>query len=320
MSESPTEGPSQADNPTSTGGSPAVEAAPKKKRDIRERMEAAVISDWWEVGSPDLVIFQIRRPDGQPFFEFDAGQYAQLASWQQGEEDTRPRQYSIASSPLERDHLEFYVILVRDELPDGGERLGTFTGVLWQLKEGAEVLYMGPAGRFTLDRTEQEDVVLVSTGTGLAPYISMAKELWSDYQKTGEVARRLTVVHGVSYARDLGYRELLEEMSRDPDFGLLYVPTVSRPEQDDEWTPELGRGRANDLVRLLLGHEKSGRVEPALPEGIDPRELERRIGTDRTAFYLCGNPGMIADSKEVLAAEGYVVDGKGRQVLTEDYW
>ncbi len=115
-------------------------------------MSPAVLASWERVGSDDLAIFRIEKTDGEPFFEFKAGQYAQLAFWDQPEGDPRPRQYSIASSPRMLDHLEFYAILVRDS-PENPGGLGVFTGTLWNHKVGDEILFMGPAGRFDLDRT-----------------------------------------------------------------------------------------------------------------------------------------------------------------------
>lgn len=298
---------------------PAAEPQVRGKRDIRERMQKAVISHWEQAGTPDLSIFRIQNPDGSPMFGFKAGQYAQLAFWDQPARDPRPRQFSISSSPDTRDHLEFYAILVRNPLPGGGEELGVFTGTLWQHKIGDEILYMGPAGRFELDRTPQPEILCIATGTGLAPYIAMARQMWEQYRAGARPARRLTIIHGVSYSRELTYRRLLEDMAADPEFGLIYVPTISRPDQDPGWTSVLARGRANDILRLLYGHPMSGRVEPKVAEPL--RELlTQRLDADRTAVYLCGNPDMIADCKDILSQHGYVTAGRESQVITEDYW
>ena len=283
-------------------------------------MQRVRIADWQPQADPDIAIFSIARPDGGQFAAFQAGQYVQLALWQQPADDPRPRQFSIASSPFQPDRLEVYVILVRDELPDGGERLGTFTGALWGCRPGDEILCMAhPAGRFLLSRTPQREVICIATGTGLAPFISMARGLWHEYQRTGSIDRRLTIIHGVSHARQLGYRDLLEEMAADEGFGLLYVPTVSRPDGDDDYTSAFCRGRANDLVRLHCGLPKSGRVEPWMPTRYAD-ELRRRVSVSDSAVYICGNPDMIADAKQSLAGQGFEVEGREAQVITEDYW
>ena len=292
----------------------------RKRRDIRERMERAVLDRWELQDDKDIAIFTIRRPDGSDLPEFETGQYTLLAFWDQPADDPRPRQLSIASTPLDRDHLEFYVILVRDAREDGSNTPGVFTGTLWQHRPGDEILYMQrPAGRFTLSRTSQPDAVCVATGTGLAPFVSMARTAWRGYQETGQVDRRLTIVHGVSYADQLGYREELERMAADPGFGLVYIPTVSRPDSDPNFADGMGRGRANDTVRLICGQEMSGRVEPWLAD--EPlAALQKRLTLEGSAVYLCGNPDMIADAKGVLADQGYETEGRESQVITEDYW
>ena len=292
----------------------------RRRRDIRERMAVGQIDDFCKLTDSDLAVFTIVRPDGEPFFEFDSGQYVQLAFWDQPVEDPRPRQYSIASSPLDRGHLEIYVVLVRDEISDESERFGVFTRTLWGHQPGDEILYLPrPAGRFLASRTSQQDLVCVATGTGLAPFISMARKFWRSYQQTGRVERRLTIIHGVSRASQLGYNDLLREMALDTNFGLLYVPVVSRVQRESGATPEFSYGRANDLVRYVFGEPKLGEVDPWSPPAVKA-ELQRRLVVGGSAVYLCGNPGMISDVRDLLERHSFVTEGRDAQVITEDYW
>ena len=292
----------------------------RRRRDIRERMESARLASWELLEDPDIAIFTIERPDGEPFADFEPGQYTQLAFWDQPADDPRPRQFSIASTPADRTSLEFYVILVRDADEDGSNRQGVFTGALWRHAPGDEVLYMPrPAGRFVPSRTSQHDLVCAATGTGLAPFVSMARVFRQDFQRDGRLPRRLTVLHGVSYASQLGYRAELEELASHAGFELLYVPVVSRPSQDPGYEEPMGRGRLNDVLRMLCGEPAIGRVEPWLPAEVHD-EVRGRLSVAGSAAYLCGNPGMISDVKEVLAAEGFPTTGRESQVITEDYW
>ncbi len=293
--------------------------AARQRRDLRERMQEAELTNWQEVGSRDLAIFTIARSDGEPFFEFRPGQYAQLAFWDQPEDDPRPRQYSIASAPSDRSELEFYVVLVRDGGADG-KSLGYFTGTIWRHRNpGAKLLYMGPAGRFDLPRTTENEVICVATGTGLAPFVAMARQQRAELDQGVRPQRRLTVIHGVSYASELGYREELEALAADSELGLTYIPTVSRPTGDPNFTDDLSRGRANDIVRLLLACEPTGRVAPELA-GPELVAVGDRLAPGKSAFYLCGNPDMITDIKLALEPFGYLLTGRGAQVITEDYW
>ena len=292
----------------------------RKRRDIRERMETAVLGSWHTLEDKDLAIFTIRLPDGRPFPEFETGQYTQLAFWDQPSADPRPRQLSIASSPLHLDELEFYVIRVRDALGNGSAHPGIFTGTLWDHKPGDEILYMDrPAGRFTLSRTTQPQVVCIATGTGLAPFVSMARTAWLRYRATGVVDRHLTIMHGVSYTSQLGYRAELETMAADPEFGLVYIPSVSRPDDDPGYDEAICRGRANDLIRLHYREPMNGRVDPWFADNVAD-VLHDRLTREESAVYICGNPDMIADAKTTLASMAYAMDGRGAQVITEDYW
>ena len=281
-------------------------------------MSVALLTSWERCRTDDHAIFRIEKEGGEPFFEFKAGQYGQLAFWDQPQQDPRPRQFSIASSPTTLDHLEFYAILVRD-MPENPGGLGIFTGTLWNHKVGDEILFMGPAGRFTPDRTVERDIFCIATGTGLAPFVSMAREMWEEYRENGPLERRLTIIHGVSYTCELGYRELLEDMAAERDFGLVYVPTISRPDRDEDWSAELGRGRANDTCRLLLGHPKSGRIDPVISEEYRDMLVDR-LKPESASVYLCGNPDMIVDCEGLLADRGFRSGGKDSQIITEDYW
>src|SRR6266571_537898 len=114
--------------------------------------------------SPDLWI--LRVDPGGPF-EFRAGQYATLGIEQDGKRTERA--YSIVSSPYE-DSLEFFFELVPQ---------GDLTPDLSRLNEGDTLLCRKIAkGRFTLDlRSGRSNHLLVSTVTGIAPFVSYVRTL-----------------------------------------------------------------------------------------------------------------------------------------------
>lgn len=283
-------------------------------------MDHARLEAWEPQGDPDLAIFTIVRADGNTFSPFEAGQYTQLAFWDQPSQDPRPRQFSIASGPNQLDALELYVVLVRDTADDGSDQQGVLTGTLWRHAPGDEILMMPrPAGRFVPSRTTQRDLVCMATGTGLAPFVSMARWFWQEYQRTGKSSRRLTILHGVSHTSQLGYRSEMETLAADDGFDMVYVPVVSRPDQDPQYVEEMARGRLNDAFRLLWNEPKLGHVDPYLPA--HTRDiLRQRLTVAGSAAYLCGNPGMIHDAKERLAKQGFNTEGRESQVITEDYW
>jgi ferredoxin--NADP+ reductase len=250
-----------------------------------------------------LRIFRV-RPDGD-LFPFEAGQYAVLGLLgreprvpEADPEDPAPpadtlirRAYSVASSSLERGHAEFFVNLVAS---------GTLTPRLLALPHGGRIWLSAKAtGMFTLNRVAPDKaVVLVATGTGLAPYVSMLRTIL-----VRETTRRFVVLHGARYSWDLGYRGELESLSRlRPN--LVYIPSITRPERDPHF------------VGL------TGRVQSLLADGVVERQADVPLDPSKAEVFLCGNPDMIVEAKGLLVERGYVQD-KGREPGTlhvEEYW
>ena len=96
---------------------------------------------------------------------------------------------------------------------------------------------------FTLDRVPAgKAVLLVATGTGLAPYMSMLRTML-----VNDTSRPYVVLHGARYSWDLGYRGELESLARlRPN--LTYIPTITRPDEDPHFRGHTGR------VQTLLDH------------------------------------------------------------------
>jgi ferredoxin--NADP+ reductase len=185
------------------------------------------------------------------------------------------RAYSIASSSMINEYMDFYVGLVSS---------GLLTPRLFSLNVG-DPIFLGPkvSGMFTLDQvTAGKNVVMIATGTGLAPYISiMTSEL------TCGSFRRFAVLHGAYHSWDLGYRsELLALQHLCKNFN--YIATIDRPE--DEPVPWSGYvGWVQDLW-------KEGVVAEAW--GFQPTK-------DNTDVFLCGNPAMINEMIGILAKDGF---------------
>jgi ferredoxin--NADP+ reductase len=201
------------------------------------------------------------------------------------------RAYSISSGSRERDYLEFYISLVTS---------GELTPRLFALREG-ERLFVGgkPKGLFTLAGVPADQaVLLVATGTGLAPYVSMLRTHLLESPD-----RRLAVLHGASYSWDLGYRAELETLSRiRPHFA--YLPVVSRPADDPSWA-----GRTGRLTAWLERPD----VSQACRFPIDPGQAH---------VFLCGNPGMVEEAARILEAKGYAQGARPNAgpLHLEKYW
>jgi ferredoxin/flavodoxin---NADP+ reductase len=253
--------------------------------------------------NPQLLVLRVKSES--PLFDFKPGQFAVLGLLGReprlAEADGEPapldpdklirRAYSIASASLERRYAEFYLTLVSS---------GQLTPRLFALAYGGR-LFMGPkaSGIFTLDRVAPgKALILVATGTGLAPYMSMLRTLL-----VADAERRCVVLHGARYSWDLGYRAELESLARLRD-NLTYIPSITRPEADRHFQGRIGR------IQTLI---ETGVIEEESGVPLDPAVAD---------IFLCGNPDMIVAAKAFLQARGFQV-GHGKQFGTlhiEEYW
>ena len=233
--------------------------------------------------SEDLCVLRI-NPGGP--LAYRAGQYITLGMERAGVRTERA--YSIASSPYE-DALEVFVELVPR---------GSLTTSLFQLSPGDNLLCRKIAkGRFTFDfHSGRSNHLLISTVTGIAPFVSYVRTLYRDWHNGGASVignHKLFCLQGASRAFEFGYREELERYSSELPW-FKYVATVSRPWEDPEWRGE--RGRVDDLLRKYT----------------DKWELQG----ETTTAYLCGHPTMIENSRGTLKRAGW----KKEAILEEAYY
>lgn len=250
-----------------------------------ERYNASLVQR--EDATESLSTFWVRF-DGEAT-PFESGQYMTIGVFV--EDPATPtgsrivqRPYSVASDPgvAGTDGYEMYVRLVEG---------GLFTPLLWRLPLGHRMRMIGPKGKFVLEPDDDRTHLFISSGTGNAPFVSMMKRLLRE-----GAPRKAVFLNGVSYARDLGYRELLEGWQANGGYPVTFIPTVSRPNApgNESWTGRMGR------VESIVG--------PVCDElGLTP---------DDTIAYICGNPDMILAAEETLLGLGFPEP----QVKKELYW
>ena len=231
--------------------------------------------------APDLWSIRI-DPGGE--FRFQPGQYATLGVESQGRRLERP--YSIASSPYENE-VEFFFELVPH---------GVLTPELHRLTVGDGLLMRKVSkGRFTVDLSGgRKNHLLISTVTGLAPFTSYIRTL--NYQfKRGDFpeGHRFFLINGASRSWEFGYHNEIEHIAGESPW-LSYVPTVSRPWEDQDWKGEVGR--VDDLLRKYAD--------------------QWRLTAQNTTAYICGHPEMIEHVKGILRRAGFAKDGLREEV----YW
>ena len=221
-----------------------------------------------------LFSFKTTRQDG---LRFENGQFVMIGL----EVDGRPlaRAYSVAS-PNYDEHLEFLSIKVQD---------GPLTSRLQHIQEGDELLVSRkPTGTLVIhDLKPAKNLYLFSTGTGLAPYMSLIQdiEVYDRFEK-------VILVHGVRKVDDLAYKDFIEnELPKNEFFGdevknkLIYYPTVTREAFKNE-------GRLTDLI-------KSGKLFKDIG-------LEKMNPVDDRAM-ICGSPEMLKDTQDLLDSMNFKV-------------
>jgi ferredoxin/flavodoxin---NADP+ reductase len=230
----------------------------------------------------DLWMIRVRC-DGD--FKFTPGQYATLGVEIDGKRIERP--YSIASAPWEQE-IEFFFELVPE---------GALTPHLYKLQPGDSLLMRKASkGRFTLDTENgRTHHLLVSTVTGVAPFVSFIRTLRKDW-KEGKFdgSQQLYLLNGASRPWEFGYKDELNHFAEELPW-FTYVPTVSRPWDHADWPGEIGR--ADDVLRKYADQW-----------GLD---------AENTIAYLCGHPEMIERSKAILKRRGFT---DKQSVKEEIYW
>ncbi len=209
-----------------------------------------------------------------PGFRFKNGHFTMIGL----ETDGKPlmRAYSIASANYEEE-LEFFSIKVPD---------GPLTSKLQKIEVGDEILMSRkPTGTLVVDHLiPGRNLYLISTGTGLAPFMSIIKdpEVYERYDK-------VILTHGVRYKSELAYQQDIDDLPNNEFFGemvqgkLLYYPTVTREDFRNQ-------GRLTDLM-------ESGKLMSDL--GLPEFDLEN----DR--FMVCGSPAMLKDTCAILDRQGF---------------
>ena len=191
---------------------------------------------------------------------FMPGQYLEL----QVPGDGSRRSYSMANASSTPNAVELHVRLVPGGVMSDYLKNRAVPGDLLDVR--------GPLGVFYLRRRPVARL-FVTGGTGLAPIVSMLRDLvaW------GEVDLPISLLHGVTTRGDLyGLEEVRELLSNFPDHHFA----VAMQDPDTDWAGVCGR-----VTELSLAEELA------------------RLGRDLDV-YLCGPPPMIQAVRQVADDAG----------------
>jgi ferredoxin/flavodoxin---NADP+ reductase len=224
------------------------------------------MSDKWLTGTVienrhwTETLFSLRL-EGAPL-EFQAGQFVRIALDINAERVARA--FSFVNAPQDS-VLEFYGVIVPQ---------GPLSPRLARLKSG-DALHVArnPAGFLVLSEVpDAETLWLISTGTGLAPFLSILRTEtpWRRF-------RNVVLVHAVRYAQELTYREMIAATP------ARYVTFVSREQA------------AGSLA---------GRIPAAIADGRLEQAAGVKLAPETSQVMLCGNPQMLRDAAAALMARG----------------
>jgi CDP-4-dehydro-6-deoxyglucose reductase len=195
-------------------------------------------------------------------FDFKPGQFVTLDLPIHEKPNKRWRSYSIASWPNGSNVFELVIVLA-----EGG--LGT-PYLFNEIKPGDELTLRGPQGVFTLPETLDKDLFLICTGTGIAPFRSMA-----NYISLKNIPfKNLYLIFGCRKKEDLLYYDELKALQdKLPNF--QYIPTLSR----EHW--EGSHGYVHAIYEKLCENKQEAN------------------------FFLCGWKHMIDEARKKLQEMGY---------------
>ena len=272
------------------------------------RVKVIEVTRW----APTLLSFKVTRPDG---FKFTAGQFVRLGihgkdlqyfaqnhetklitSEIQGQpidlEGYVFRAYSVASSPYD-EFIEFFSVVIPE---------GEFTSKVNHIQVGDSLLLnTTPFGYLTLARYQlplPNDLWLLATGTGLAPFLSILKtiDVWQQYQ-------RIILVYSARTSQELAYQAeigSIKSIYGDNGAAFVFLPIVTR---EADYAGEKAR-----IPNLIL----SGKLTELVGQKLDK---------ERSHVMLCGNPQMVEDTKEALKSIGLTMNRRGEgNIAVENYW
>jgi len=224
---------------------------------------------------------------------FEAGQFARLQVQLKDKDDKgKPikaaKPYSFINAPGEK-YIEVYF----DVVPGG-----QVSNALAALEPGDTLEVAQPCvGFFVLSQVpDVSNLWMLSTGTGIGPYLSMLKTdmPWQRF-------KHIVLVHAVPQAEELTYQDLINQFKQDHPDQFQYIPVVSR----------------EDYENALKGR---------IPELIEKGSLEKKAGLEinkeNSHVMVCGNSGLLKDTKEVLKQRGMArhLNHKPGQISSEQYF
>ncbi len=221
--------------------------------------------------------FWIELVSGEPF-HFQPGQFVTLDLPIHEKPSKRWRSYSIASWPDGSPVFELVIVLLEG---------GAGTKYLFEeIQIGSELILRGPQGSFVLPDPVEKDLFLICTGTGIAPFRSMAHHILNH----NLAHRDIYLIFGCRLLGDALYQKEMEELALNLT-GFQYLPVFSR-EVPENHKHLIRTGYVHGVYEEICKKKKS---QPA----------ESGLTTSSASFYLCGWKNMIDEARKRIVDLGF---------------
>ena len=254
----------------------------------------------------NIFCIEINRPTG---FKFEPGQFARIGiKPSNGVSDKIWRAQTIVSRAEDDRTLAFYIVYVKGN---------PFSEALKKMKSGDGVyLDVAPYGHFTLNRfAPGGNLWLFSTGTGVAPYLSMLQQerIWGDFSG-------ITLICSFRDQTQFVYRDTLPlEFEKLTGFQsrnykkFSFVPIYTREETVSDCIVR-GMKKTNTFSR--------GHFEKLITNGELKFILKNSISSINSKVMLSGNPDMIKTTRDFLKTLGLRSSRRNDpgHIAVENYW
>ncbi|MEM0201274.1 MAG: FAD-binding oxidoreductase [Candidatus Micrarchaeaceae archaeon] len=206
--------------------------------------------------TPTVTSFIFKAEDGTSI-DFVPGMFAMVEYRNESTGEKISRAFSIANSPP-TNTLEFLISMIH----------GKFTSKLDTAKINDRYYISAPYGQFKFDIKNENKLLFLAGGTGIAPFMSMIRQMESTKTKTD-----CKILYSVKFPDEIIEKEELDRFKKD--LGIETVVTVTRPKEEDKWIGETGHVNADMIKRHVP-------------------DLKDRIS------YICGPPMFVKALKVAL--------------------
>lgn len=170
----------------------------------------------------------------------------------------RWRSYSIAGTDLISNTLDLSIVKMQ------GGKGSTFLSE--QINVGEHITFKGPEGQFILPSNLDQTIVMVCTGTGVAPFRAMIRSIINKKL----VPKKIHLIFGTRTIDDILYKDEFEQYEKEYDW-FQYSISLSR----QKWNGRMGY--VHEIYKQLY-----------------PKEYQN------TTFLLCGWSMMVDEAKDIL--------------------